>query len=94
MTQPVSYEPKPPAEIQAMFNNGDASVVEDIVDWINASLAWSDSVTVTWGNRINFSAGDSLFVCGPNQYVCLNEDGFHVVDKGPFELLFKVSDGI
>jgi hypothetical protein len=94
MTQPIVYEFQPPAEIEAMFNNGDAAVVQGIVDWITPLLTSGDSVSIVWTNKIGVTTGAGNFSISPNQYVYLDDDGFHVVDKGPFELLFKVSDGV
>lgn len=89
MPGPVQYVPKTLTEITGMkFNAYDGTT--DVEDWMG-------SLTPEDCEIFRGPLGDMLFVVngGYNmtvengQYVYIDEDGFHVINQGTFETLYK-----
>lgn len=90
MSEPQTYVPRTPVEVTGMqFNAYDGTT--DVEDWM-ASLTPEDC------NIFRSPLGDALFVINggynmtieSGQYVYLDEDGFHVVGKGTFEMMYQL----
>lgn len=94
MTGPILYLPKMLGAITALFNDGSADATQAILDWVNPLLLEGSDVYVGLGGRVFIQINGRSTAVSPQQYVYSDEDGFHVVDKGSFELNYQVSDGI
>lgn len=93
MTEPTTYVPRTPVSVTAMqFNAWDGTSI-DVKDWIESLMTVQDeSNYVIYGpmsDRLFIQIGDLSLELTDGQYVYLDEDGFHVVGKGTFELMYK-----
>jgi hypothetical protein len=93
MTVPEQYVPKTPTQVTAMqFNAYDGTSI-DVKEWIESLLTVEDENNyVIYGplsDRLFVQNGDFSLEVEHGQYVYLDEDGFHVVNKGTFELVYK-----
>lgn len=91
MTQPESWTTKDPITVQAMLYvaNGDSSA-QAVKDWV---MSLQPEGTVLYDNQMGtFSVytddtyENFIVSVSSNQYVYLDEDGFHSVSKAVFEL--------
>jgi hypothetical protein len=89
MSDPELWTTKDPNTVQVKYTGVYGENMTDVTDWVQ-SLAPEDS------NMIVFPQGNVLITYGNfempitvNQYVYLDEDGFHSVGKGSFEMVYK-----
>jgi hypothetical protein len=89
MTLPDSYIPKTPGTVEAMYTGMFSENIQDVIDWVT-SLVPVDAVVSTNGMGSGWVENGSFTMAfGSDQYVYVDEDGLHCVDKGSFEMVYK-----
>lgn len=95
MTEPLSYIAKDPTTIQAMLFDGTFERAEDIGDWIVPLLGEGAAIIPSpYGSSLTVRDDTFELNVPRGHYVYLDGDGFHAVEKGAFELVRKVDDGL
>lgn len=95
MTTPVQYVPKELVEVSVMYYETWGPNAQNVKDWIVGLLETSFAPETVSINDNGYNAfevyvgPDFLFRVENGQYVYLDEDGFHAVSKGAFEILYK-----
>lgn len=93
MTGPVQYVPKTLTEVTGMkfsASDGTSIVVKEWIESLMTTL--DDSNYVIYGplsDRLFIQIGDLALELTDGQYIYVDEDGFHVINQGTFETLFK-----
>ena len=94
MTQPVSYEPKTPIVLEAMLHDGTAAKAQEIVDWVTPLIAGNELVGIHFSGRVDLVLNDENISVARGWYIYRDTEGFHVIERGAFELHYQVSDGL
>jgi hypothetical protein len=88
-SSPTRYVPRTLVDIDAMqFNAYDGTT--DVEDWMG-SLTPEDCEIYRGplGNMLYVANGGYNMTIEDGQYVYVDEDGFHVINKGTFETLYR-----
>ena len=93
MMDPVQYIPKTLTEVTGMkFNAYDGTSI-NVKEWIESLMTTlDDSNYVIYGplsDRLFIQIGDLSLELADSQYIYVDEDGFHVINQGTFETLYK-----
>lgn len=96
MTEPLSYTVRTIEPVQAMLFDGSPASAAAIGEWVTPLLAEGQTfAAMPYGAGVQIYGGDlPAVIAERNNYLYLDEDGFHSVGRGAFELLMKVNDGI
>lgn len=94
MSQPVSYQPKTLANVQAMLNDGTDTSTQAILDWVVPLMGEDAQGFVNWPAQVYVQGEGFGIGVNSGQYLYLDEDGFHAVDASVFEMHYKIADGV
>lgn len=91
MTEPESWSTRDPNTVTAKYTGIYGELMEDVTIWVTSLLpvpAESNVIVFPTGNVLVQNGSFELSIAA-NQYVYVDEDGFHAVSKGSFEMLYK-----
>ena len=94
MTEPLSYLPKMLGAIDAIFHNGTQEVAQAIADWAEPLILEGNTTYIGLANRVFIQGNGFSQTVSSQDYVYHDDDGFHVVPKGSFELIYGPSGGV
>lgn len=89
MSEPVDYIPRTVPSVSAMYMGPGSENIDDIIDWITPLLPSPAYVSNSMMGTASVVDGGFDLQFKQNDYVYLDEDGLHAIDKGTFELLFS-----
>lgn len=97
MPELMQFETKQPNTVPALYSGMYGEALEDIKVWMESLLVGDDAQVYygPLGNQLFVVNGAFNMTVDPNNYVFLDEDGFHAVRKDTFEMLYRrVPDGV
>lgn len=95
MTTPVTYQPKTLANIDAMYMGDNGENSQAVATWVSPMVPEDAQISFgAWGNEVQIWNDPILLTAKPGDYIYVDEDGLHAVNKGAFELLYEVSSGV
>lgn len=86
MTEPVSYTTRAPNTVQAMFTGLQSEYLQDVLDWLVPLLPEDTNVGQNGMGGGWIEVAPLVFEINRNQYVYIDEDGLHCVERGAFEM--------
>jgi hypothetical protein len=87
MTQSFSF--KETLDVQAKLYRAGGADSQDVMDWAASFLPPDATLVFTPAGNLQIVNGDFVLVVNDNQYVYVDEDGLHAVDRSAFELVAK-----
>lgn len=100
MTEPSSFTTRAPSTIQAMLYNVWRENAQSVKDWVLSISGEDAEISESMGSFTIFVTSEpmeegedpvttEIVTVTDNQYVYLDEDGIHAIDKPVFEMYFK-----
>lgn len=89
MTEPESWTTKNPNTVQVKYSGIYGELMQDVLDWVMPLMPEDASVLVYPMGNVSVMNGAFEMPIAANQYVYLDEDGFHSVSKGAFEMSYR-----
>lgn len=86
---PVSYTARVSNTVDAMFTGPMSENLQDVLDWMVTLLPVDASIYPNGMGGAWVDNGGFGISISQNQYVYIDEDGFHCVEAGAFEMHYK-----
>lgn len=89
MTSPQTYTTKSPNTVEAMYTGIFSENLQDVIDWAMTILPEDATAGGNGMGGAWIENGSFVLSISQNQYVYVDEDGFHAVDAGAFEMNYS-----
>jgi hypothetical protein len=89
MSDPESWTSRDPNTIQVKYTGIYGENMTEVADWVTTFLPPDAEIVVYPMGNFGVDNGDFQLQVAANQYVYIDEDGLHCVDRGAFEMVYK-----